>query len=391
MKQLVFATNNKHKVQEVAAKLGGKFNLLSLADIGCMDDIAETGHTFAENALIKSRFVYDNYQLDCFSDDSGLEVDALNGEPGIYSARYAGMHGNHDANIDLLLQNLKNKTNRTARFKTVISLVLGGKEYFFEGTFFFVQPYDGFLVTNLAVQNNLFDLPDTSLGGTNYNYFFGKYGGTYIFDHNAWNVPISVFTNIASANDILLTNGMAYQAGPLGNFYQPANSTLINAGSINAGALGLYHYTVATNLVSGLEVPDGTNIVSIGYHYVATDAYGNPLDSNGNGIPDYIEDANGSGQPLTITLLAPTNGASFAEPATIPMQATVFDWSGTVTNVEFYNGSAGLAGIINSPFNYNWPVVAAGGYTVMAGAYDNMGATAFSVPVSVTVTNLCSY
>jgi XTP/dITP diphosphohydrolase len=134
MKQLVFATNNKHKLQEVAAKLGGKFNLLSLADIGCMDDIAETGHTFAENALIKSRFIYDNYQLDCFSDDSGLEVDALNKEPGIYSARYAGMHGNHDANIELLLQKLKNQTNRAARFKTVISLVLGGNEYFFEGT-----------------------------------------------------------------------------------------------------------------------------------------------------------------------------------------------------------------------------------------------------------------
>ncbi len=133
MKDLVFATNNTHKLKEVAEKLNGRFNLLSLSDIGCIDDIDENGLTFAENALLKSRFVFDNYKLDCFSDDSGLEVDLLNGEPGIYSARYAGKHGDHEANIDLLLANLKNQNNRIARFKTVISLILAGKEYFFEG------------------------------------------------------------------------------------------------------------------------------------------------------------------------------------------------------------------------------------------------------------------
>ena len=132
--QLVFATNNKHKLEEVAAKLGGRIKLLTLNDIGCHDDIEETGLTFSENASVKSRYVYEKYGLNCFGDDSGLEVDALNGEPGVYSARYAGEHGNHGANIDKLLKNLEGISNRKARFVTVISLVWEGAEYFFEGT-----------------------------------------------------------------------------------------------------------------------------------------------------------------------------------------------------------------------------------------------------------------
>ncbi|NCD68767.1 non-canonical purine NTP diphosphatase [Mucilaginibacter agri] len=132
--QLVFATNNRHKVDEVAAKTGDKFKLLTLEDIGCTEDIAETGSTFHENASIKSHYVFDHYQLDCFGDDSGLEIDALNGEPGIYSARYAGTHGDHDANINKVLEQLHNQTNRAARFRTVISLLWKGEEYFFEGT-----------------------------------------------------------------------------------------------------------------------------------------------------------------------------------------------------------------------------------------------------------------
>ena len=132
--QLVFATNNKHKLEEVAAKLGGRIKLLTLNDIGCHDDIEETGLTFSENASVKSRYVYEKYGLNCFGDDSGLEVDALNGEPGVYSARYAGEHGNHGANIDKLLKNLEGISNRKARFVTVISLVWEGVEYFFEGT-----------------------------------------------------------------------------------------------------------------------------------------------------------------------------------------------------------------------------------------------------------------
>lgn len=134
MQRLVFATNNKHKLEEVAAKIGGRIALLSLADIGCEDDIAETGETFKENASIKSRYIYERYGLNCFGDDSGLEIDALNGEPGVFSARYAGGHGNHNANMDKVLLKMQGEPNRQARFRTVISLVLNGAEYFFEGT-----------------------------------------------------------------------------------------------------------------------------------------------------------------------------------------------------------------------------------------------------------------
>jgi XTP/dITP diphosphohydrolase len=134
MHQLVFATNNQHKIEEVAQKIAGQIKLLSLNDIGCFDEIEETGSTFNANASIKSHFIYNKYHLDCFGDDSGLEVDALNGEPGVFSARYAGKHGDHAANIQKVLTKLKGETNRKAKFKTVISLLWGGVEYFFEGT-----------------------------------------------------------------------------------------------------------------------------------------------------------------------------------------------------------------------------------------------------------------
>ena len=133
MQQLVFATNNRHKLQEVAAKIKGQLVLLTLDDIGCTDEIEETGLTFKANASIKSHFIWERYGLDCFGDDSGLEIDALNGEPGIYSARYAGMHGNHKANNDKVLANLQGLTNRKAQFRTVISLMWQGEEYFLEG------------------------------------------------------------------------------------------------------------------------------------------------------------------------------------------------------------------------------------------------------------------
>ncbi len=134
MHQLVFATNNRHKLEEVSAKINGDIRLLTLHDIGCFDDIEETGTTFKANASIKSHHVYSEYKLDCFGDDSGLEIDALNGEPGVYSARYAGTHGNHAANIGKVLENLKGEANRKARFRTVISLMWNGAEHFFEGT-----------------------------------------------------------------------------------------------------------------------------------------------------------------------------------------------------------------------------------------------------------------
>jgi XTP/dITP diphosphohydrolase len=132
MQQLVFATNNRHKLEEVAAKVKGCIKLLSLEDIGCDEDIAETGLTFHENASIKSKYIYEKYGLNCFGDDSGLEIDALNGEPGIYSARYAGTYNDHGANIDKVLDKLKGVPNRKARFRTVISLIWNGEEHFFE-------------------------------------------------------------------------------------------------------------------------------------------------------------------------------------------------------------------------------------------------------------------
>ena len=132
--QLVFATNNRHKLEEVAAKINGEIQLLTLEDIGCKEDIEETGSTFKENASIKSHYVYDKYYLNCFGDDSGLIIDALNGEPGVYSARYAGEHGNHAANIARVLDKLKEIENRKARFKTIISLIWNGNEHFFDGT-----------------------------------------------------------------------------------------------------------------------------------------------------------------------------------------------------------------------------------------------------------------
>lgn len=131
---LVFATNNAHKIEEVAAKIGSQFIIRSLNDIGFNEDIAETGTTFHANASIKSQTIYQKFNLDCFGDDSGLEIMSLNGEPGVYSARYAGEHGNHDANIDKVLQKLEGVTDRRARFITVISLIYQGKEHFFEGT-----------------------------------------------------------------------------------------------------------------------------------------------------------------------------------------------------------------------------------------------------------------
>lgn len=133
IKKLVFATNNAHKIEEVAQSVGNQFEILSLKDIHCNDEIEETGTTFKENASIKTHHIFNKYGLDCFGDDSGLEIDALNGAPGIFSARYAGEHGNHEANITKVLDVLKGVTNRKAQFKTVISLLYKEQEYWFEG------------------------------------------------------------------------------------------------------------------------------------------------------------------------------------------------------------------------------------------------------------------
>lgn len=121
--EICFATNNQHKIYEMGALLGPFFQIKGLKDIGCFEELAETQLTIEGNSLQKAKYVYDHYQVSCFADDTGLEVEALNGEPGVFSARYAGDHKNNDDNISLLLQKLQNSDNRSARFKTVITLV----------------------------------------------------------------------------------------------------------------------------------------------------------------------------------------------------------------------------------------------------------------------------
>ncbi len=131
--KLVIASNNAHKLQEIREIIGNRYELVGLNEIGCFEDIPETGETLEINALQKSNYIYSNYKLSCFADDTGLEVDALNGEPGVYSARYAGEERLASNNIKKLLTNLRGVSNRDAQFRTVISLILEGKEYQFEG------------------------------------------------------------------------------------------------------------------------------------------------------------------------------------------------------------------------------------------------------------------
>lgn len=133
MKRLVFATNNKHKVEEVCAALNGTVEIATLAEAGLSGEIPETADTLQGNALQKARWVWERTHADCFADDTGLEVDALGGAPGVYSARYAGEHCSFDDNIDKLLQALDGKENRRACFRTVICLIENGQERYFEG------------------------------------------------------------------------------------------------------------------------------------------------------------------------------------------------------------------------------------------------------------------
>ncbi|VAW30085.1 Nucleoside 5-triphosphatase RdgB (dHAPTP, dITP, XTP-specific), partial [hydrothermal vent metagenome] len=133
MKKIIFATNNTHKLSEVRALLVNIFEVVSLKELGFEEEIPETGKTLAENASQKSHFIYERYGLDCFSDDTGLVVDALGGAPGVYSARYAGEHATYEENVTKLLHELDGKQNRSAHFKTVVSLILDGEEFQFEG------------------------------------------------------------------------------------------------------------------------------------------------------------------------------------------------------------------------------------------------------------------
>jgi len=131
--KLVFATHNPNKFREIKSLLPDHIELLSLTDIGCKEDIEETGDTIDENAMIKAEYVRNHYGYDCFADDTGLEVDSLAGAPGVYSARYAGEEKNDEANIEKLLGQLKEREDRTARFKTVIALNLKGNQNLFTG------------------------------------------------------------------------------------------------------------------------------------------------------------------------------------------------------------------------------------------------------------------
>ena len=131
--KLVFATNNLHKLKEVQEMLSNAIEVLSLKDIGCFEDIEETESTLEGNAKLKADYITEKYGFDCFADDTGLEVEALDGKPGVYSARYAGEHGNAEKNMEKLLNELQNKSSRKAKFRTIIALNLRNKQYLFEG------------------------------------------------------------------------------------------------------------------------------------------------------------------------------------------------------------------------------------------------------------------
>lgn len=133
MEQLIFSTNNQHKLSEVKAILEKDYKILGLSEIGIDTDIPETGDTLEENALIKARYLWEEKGINCFADDTGLEVEALDNAPGVYSARYAGEQKSSADNVHKLLQELADKPNRKARFRTVIAAILDGKEYLFEG------------------------------------------------------------------------------------------------------------------------------------------------------------------------------------------------------------------------------------------------------------------
>ena len=133
MKELIFATNNIHKLQEIRAILDGDFIIRSLAEVNCFDEIPETGNTLQANAEIKARYIEDKYHCNCFADDTGLEVECLQGAPGVFSARYAGEDCNSEKNIDKLLLAMEGESNRLAQFRTVIALIENNELFLFEG------------------------------------------------------------------------------------------------------------------------------------------------------------------------------------------------------------------------------------------------------------------
>jgi len=134
MQELIFVTNNQHKLSEIRQIAGNDYSIKSLSDIGFSGDIEETAEDLEGNALLKARYIHERFGVNCFADDTGLEVEALNGEPGVYSARYAGENATYADNVNKLLAEMKGMENRKARFRTVIALILNNHEYLFEGT-----------------------------------------------------------------------------------------------------------------------------------------------------------------------------------------------------------------------------------------------------------------
>jgi len=132
--KIVFATNNPNKLAEIKALVPDSIEIISLKEIGCYDELPETRDTLEGNALQKAEYVVNKYQIPCFSDDTGLLVDALNGEPGVYSARYAGLENSSEKNMNKLLKNLEGQTNRSASFETVVALILNGQNHIFNGS-----------------------------------------------------------------------------------------------------------------------------------------------------------------------------------------------------------------------------------------------------------------
>ena len=133
MKKIIFATNNLHKLEEVSAILKGKVEIVSLSEIGCTEDIPETAETLEENAVLKAKYVFENYHTDCFADDTGLEIEALGGKPGVFSARYAGEPANSANNVKKVLSEMEGQVNRSAQFRTVITFLENGVYHNFEG------------------------------------------------------------------------------------------------------------------------------------------------------------------------------------------------------------------------------------------------------------------
>jgi len=257
----------------------------------------------------------------------------------------------------------------------------------------------------LSLYNNLFRFGTNTTvrsGASTWTFTDNSFDNSRIIDTGSavsasYNAYINMGTNRfypTNANDKVLTS-FTYRTGPLGDYYH-FSSNLINAGSRNATNAGLYHYTVTTNFVSGTHVKETNSIVDIGFHYVALTTNNVPVDTDSDGLPDYLEDRNGNGtfdggenswlDPApSVSITNPVNGQVFAvSPTNITIQATASD-NGSVTNVEFFNGTTLLGNDTTSPYSLTWNNVAAGTYTLTAKASDNLGGWRFSAPVTIIV------